>query len=421
MRLRTLLLYLIGNRQAILDIAADRRAVGIGFLFVLSAAFAREYDGEDLLHEPWYLLIPVGASVLASFILFSVAFATCADRAPQGPTFFRAYRSFLALFWMTAPLAWLYAVPYERFLSLGDAVRANYFTLALVALWRVCLMIRVLCVISTYDGLTSVLLVLSFAGVSASIAAFATPITLVDVMGGIRYTESERALRSIFNTIASFACCTTPILVPITMIRLSLIGFPCWKVDAVQGKSSATCGSRLLLLATMSVGVWIIVLPFTQPEQILRYRVERAFAAGQISEALDIMSAHAPSDFPPYWDPPPRNKRSIVARLPLEQVLATVVANPPAAWVREVYLEKADRLFRSGFVDAEQLAASLRQIEQFPEGRTMIDGWQWEILHPQSDERNLYDQQGLYNLTENLKWAREYEKAKERDRGLRKQ
>ena len=44
---------------AILDIAADRRAVRIGFLFVISAALARDYDGEDLVHESWHLLIPI--------------------------------------------------------------------------------------------------------------------------------------------------------------------------------------------------------------------------------------------------------------------------------------------------------------------------------------------------------------------------
>src|SRR5262245_52840095 len=105
MRVRTLFLYLIGNRQAILDIAADRRAIWIGALFVLSAAFAREYDGKDLMREPWHLLVPLGASLVASFALFLVAFAGLFERE-QHPPFLPAYRSFLALFWMTAPLAW---------------------------------------------------------------------------------------------------------------------------------------------------------------------------------------------------------------------------------------------------------------------------------------------------------------------------
>ena len=35
----------------------------------------------------------------------------------NGPGICRAYLSFLAVYWMTAPLAWLYGVPYEQFLS----------------------------------------------------------------------------------------------------------------------------------------------------------------------------------------------------------------------------------------------------------------------------------------------------------------
>src|SRR4051812_18868184 len=117
MSLRTLLLYLIGDRQAILDIAADRRALHIGFLFVLSAGLAREYDGEDLVHEPWYLLIPLVASIGSSFVLYAFTYGVACMKQVQGPTFARGYLSFLGLFWMTAPLAWLYGVPYERFLS----------------------------------------------------------------------------------------------------------------------------------------------------------------------------------------------------------------------------------------------------------------------------------------------------------------
>src|SRR5262245_51273237 len=43
----TLLRYLTGSREAIVAIAGNRNALWVGFLFVLSAGFAREYDGED--------------------------------------------------------------------------------------------------------------------------------------------------------------------------------------------------------------------------------------------------------------------------------------------------------------------------------------------------------------------------------------
>ena len=78
MEIRTLLRYLIGDREAILTIARSRHALWIGFLFVLSAAFARDYDGEDLLHEPWHLLLPLVASLGSSLVLFTLAYGVAA-------------------------------------------------------------------------------------------------------------------------------------------------------------------------------------------------------------------------------------------------------------------------------------------------------------------------------------------------------
>ena len=107
MGIGTLLRYLIGDRAAIQEIAGSRRALWVGLVFVVSAGLAREYDGEDLLHEPWHALIPLAASLVSSFILFLLCFAKVMASDPARPPFFSAYRSFLTLFWMTAPLAWL--------------------------------------------------------------------------------------------------------------------------------------------------------------------------------------------------------------------------------------------------------------------------------------------------------------------------
>ena len=46
MKLTTLFRYLIGQRSAIEEIASNRHSLLIGFLFCLSAALARHYDGE---------------------------------------------------------------------------------------------------------------------------------------------------------------------------------------------------------------------------------------------------------------------------------------------------------------------------------------------------------------------------------------
>src|SRR5262245_61059042 len=132
MSIRALLLYLIGNDKAIVRLASDRRALWVGLLFVLSAGFAREYDGQDLLRQPWHLLLPLGASLVSSFLLFCLLYCRLIWTDPARPPFFSAYLSFLGLFWLTAPLAWLYAIPYERFMPETRAVEANLWTLGLV-------------------------------------------------------------------------------------------------------------------------------------------------------------------------------------------------------------------------------------------------------------------------------------------------
>src|ERR1700751_1245326 len=125
MGLVTLLRFLIGDRAAILQLAGSRWTLLIGLLFVLSAGFAREYDGEDLLHEPWHLLLPMAASLVSSFLLYCILYGFSTFNRQDGPSFFAGYRSFLSLFWLTAPLAWLYAIPYERFLDPLPATQAN--------------------------------------------------------------------------------------------------------------------------------------------------------------------------------------------------------------------------------------------------------------------------------------------------------
>ncbi|MFO0841704.1 MAG: hypothetical protein U0797_04780 [Gemmataceae bacterium] len=130
MNVRILLRYLLGRRDAIEAIAGNRNALWIGLLFVLSAGFAREYDGEDLWNEPGYLVIPLGASLVSSSLLFLLAYGIAAGNGgARWGMFFPSYFAFLGLFWMTAPLAWLYAVPYEHFLSPVEAMRANLVTL----------------------------------------------------------------------------------------------------------------------------------------------------------------------------------------------------------------------------------------------------------------------------------------------------
>lgn len=376
MRIRTLVLYLIGNRQAILDLAADRSSLWIGLVFVLSASFAREYDGEDLLHEPWHLLLPVGASLAASFLLFLVVwFPLIVQRAPR-PPFLTAYRAFLTLFWMTAPLAWLYAVPYERFLSPGAATKANLWTLALVAAWRVALMVRVVSVLTARSIAASLYLVMAFADVVALTAISLMPKPVFSIMGGIRLTESEEAVLTVTIWVLFLGILSAPVWGLGAVIAI-VNGEGVWQAPASPA-TTVSAGRGLWILAALSLVVWLPILPWTQPEQQLRSRVEEDMRAGRIVDALATMSAHAHSDFPPQWEPPPRlgyGDRSTQ----LFEVLETILDHDVAEWVRAAYLDKLRRYLGRAYryqlisnSSAEQ-AALIHILKRLPEGPSIVN------------------------------------------------
>jgi hypothetical protein len=369
MRLRTLARYLIGDRQAILDLAADRHSLWVGLLLVLSAGLAREYDGQDLLREPWHLLIPVGASLAASFLLFLVACGRLFLRREGPPPFLAAYRSFLTLFWMTAPLAWLYAVPYERFLSPGAATWANLWTLALVAAWRVALMVRVVSVLTGREVISSAVLVMAFADAAALAAVYMIPQPVVSLMGGVRLTESEAAITAATFWVSCLGILSAPLWVIGGAVTF-FTGRPAWQVPAAPTPAPAARREGWVL-AALSLLVWVPILPFTQAEQRLRSRAEEALKGGRIAEGLEVMSAHAQSDFPPQWEPPPRVGYGEKSP-PLLDVLEVLLARGAAPWVREAYVDKLRRCLADWFglerYSTNELAALVRILKQLPEG-----------------------------------------------------
>jgi hypothetical protein len=375
----TLARYLIGDRGAILEVAANRHALWVGVLFVLSAGFAREYDGEDLLHEPWHLLIPLGASLASSFVLFTVAYGIAILKGEPWRPYFRLYLSFLGLFWLTAPLAWLYAVPYERFLDPVGAVKMNLLTLGVVAAWRVLLMIRVLVVLMDYHPLGAASLVLLFGDAVALAVMSFVPVPLIDVMGGLRLSERDQILRNVTGTVCLAGACSLPVWV-IGSLVVAGLSHPSWQapLPVTWGFWRPTRGLQALALA--SVVAWFGVLPFTQPEQQLRCRVERAFREGRIADALAEMSAHPPTDFPPHWEPPPRHTIAWGPPEGLLDILRTLGETESAPWVREVYIRKLTRHFRGGFVNTDReflhrLAAVLKKL---PEGPSVVEGLERE-------------------------------------------
>ena len=67
--------FFFGRREAILRIVDSKGGLWLGALFVLTAAVAREYDAESLVHDPWVLLGPFAASLMLASALVLIALA----------------------------------------------------------------------------------------------------------------------------------------------------------------------------------------------------------------------------------------------------------------------------------------------------------------------------------------------------------
>jgi len=333
--------YLIGSRQAIVELSRTRWSLVVGLMFVLSGGLARYYDSAYLPEEWTTLLRGVTVSVGNSFILYSLLYLAVGSQRGANPSFWKGYISFLGLFWMTAPMAWLYAVPYERFLSPVNAIHANLYTLAAVSLWRVLLVTRVLAV--TFEALPVAVffIVMLFADVALFLAGLLAAEPVLDLMGGLHQTEVERAIAGSVFTVRVWTVVSSPV-----WIIGAIVGFWALKKQrpgpAIEASGPRRPSIAVAVLAMVSIVGWTPVLVRTQKEQWLRYSAETKLRAGQVEEAFGGMSEHDRTEYPPVWDPPPR--RGFGETEPsMTAIRSALASNRRADWVEHIYLDKSWR------------------------------------------------------------------------------
>lgn len=125
--------FVLGRRQSIQRLIYGEGNLWYAAGLVATAALAREYDAVSLFHRPYDLLGPFAASfILASalFLWLCLCLSFSGMRLRDWP---RHYRALLCGYWMTAPLAWLYAFPIESFVSETAALRFNLGALSVVS------------------------------------------------------------------------------------------------------------------------------------------------------------------------------------------------------------------------------------------------------------------------------------------------
>jgi hypothetical protein len=325
----TIFLFLAGQRRAIERVAASPRSLWLGLAFVVLAGIFREYDQEALLFEPWHLMLPLAASTGLAGLLFGVVYLIVFDNR-RGPGSFE-FRQLLSCLWMCAPMAALYAIPVERWGSAVEATRWNLTFLGIVSVWRVTLISRVISVLFQFSFLTALFPVMLLSVTIAVILSIHIPLPLIQVMGGIQLSESERLINEVRASImlAGFVSW------PIWLIGSILLVFRARKraressparpqderavelipAAAGMGRSDdrrneegnlVAVGRSAWLLAGAGFVLMGIASCFTQPEQHRRYIAERLLYRGESEAAMAWITRFELRDFPPHWEPPPR-------------------------------------------------------------------------------------------------------------------
>jgi hypothetical protein len=140
--------FLFGKASAIRDVARNRAALGTALILVVLTGVARNYDQDYFRETPMWLIGPLVFSFFSGSFLYWVLIVCFARRHfEETDQAANQWPSFMALFWMTAPIAWLYAIPVERFLDSYRAAQANIVLLSIVSIWRVLLMSRIMAVL----------------------------------------------------------------------------------------------------------------------------------------------------------------------------------------------------------------------------------------------------------------------------------
>jgi hypothetical protein len=343
MKPSTWLGYLLGRERAIHGLAEDRATLWTGIVLVLLTSIARNYDQTFILEKPFrWLLGSLLFSLISGTWLYLVVYGwfvrrVAADADGRKPRFWGRWRTFMGLFWMTAPVAWLYAIPVERFFDSLTAAKANLTLLAIVSLWRVILMARVIQCL-TGARMHAVLLWVLFAAAMEILVVFffggAFAKALMAGMGGMRNSPEETFLVNASSAVLGVTFWS----VPVVFILALLIGRSSQGNDLPAPVRSQPGHGWLVILAL----VWAAVAVLPQIQVSRNVHLEKLILAQKHREALDYLATHRSTDFAPARVLAPNAfEHGIFSDLPA--CFGVVETNDPV-WVRTHLLRRLDQM-----------------------------------------------------------------------------
>lgn len=335
--------FLVGDDQAIRSVASARAATWLAFSWVLLAGLFREYDQEDLLRAPWVLFIPLVASTGLALLLYGVLlWTTNAGQVPREQRV--SLRAFLTCFWLTAPLAAIYALPVEQWGNELEATRWNLWFLLIVSIWRVLLISRIVSVLYPVSFWQAFFPVMFLADSVVIIAMTQIRLPLLQIMGGIQLTDAERLINDVRVSLIFLGILTWPIwllaagFVNRASKRLSPLLHP--HIIPQQGVVANTAWGGILVCLV----VMCLATSQTQPLRQRASRYERLIRAGDYAAALASLAQFQEDELPPLWDPPPRILSEYSDSQPFYLALAALndVDAPP--WLQDRFGNKLLKL-----------------------------------------------------------------------------
>lgn len=260
--MRTIFEYLVGRREAILALARSPGALIASGLLVLSAALARNYDHEVLRHEPGRLLGPFVVSLMLSAFLFAIFHVAALVRGLRGVGTSEAFRAFLTLYWMAAPTAWMYGVPYERFLDVPGASTANLVSLGVASVWRVALFTRFVSILYGLKVRWVLPVLLALLAPVAYGALYAlSPAGVMAAMSGAPEQMVGYEISRIAMEVTAWGCWLCPLAAIFAISRWR----PRWALAEGEPPGSAR---RLIAFSVAAVVVWVALTIVAQADPI---------------------------------------------------------------------------------------------------------------------------------------------------------
>ena len=286
---------MLGRQEAVRKVATTQYLFWVACGLVVTAGLARNYDHHLLLEEPMWILGPFGMAFFSSFLIFGFIRLVC--RIPfkgrNGGEPFCNYNAWMRCFFMTAPLAWLYGIPYENFMPILPATQVNFATLLLVSLWRVYIMGQVTRSLFGIPPLVAYSAMLFPASVEMMFGSFNKTLNLVGIMGGMRISESDEFLAGAtgFVTIVSFWLAIASLLLLLCCVAKG-------KGEAFAEEVKRPFSKGIIWLTGSALTVFLVAAVIYQPKLAIMKELRKAVHGKEMDRVVEILQETPESAFP---------------------------------------------------------------------------------------------------------------------------